>query len=164
MIVEEIQKYVLGLLRISMGSILLWAFFDKLFGLEFATMHNKSWLAGNSPTSGFLLNATHGPFAEFFKSLAGSGWVDWIFMLGLFLIGLSLLFGIFMKLAGYSGTLMFLLMWLALLPPENNPIFDEHIIYSLVLILLSSFKAGKYLGYSNLWIKTKLVRRYPFLE
>ena len=164
MIAEEKPKYILGLLRISMGLILLWAFFDKLFGLGFATMRNKSWLAGNSPTSGFLLNATRGPFAELFKSLAGSGWVDWIFMLGLFLIGLSLLFGIFMKLAGYSGTVMFLLMWLALLPPENNPIFDEHIIYSFVLILLSSFKAGKYLGCGNIWVKTKLVIKYPFLE
>ena len=164
MIIEEKQKYILGLLRISMGLILLWAFFDKLFGLGFATVHNKSWLTGNSPTSGFLLNAVHGPFAEFFKSLAGSGWVDWIFMLGLLLIGLSLLFGIFTKLACYSGTIMFLLMWLALLPPENNLIFDEHIIYSLVLILLSSFEAGKYLGYGNRWTKTKLVRRYPFLE
>jgi len=164
MMVEEKQKYILGLLRISMGLILLWAFFDKLFGFGFATMHNKSWLAGSSPTSGFLLNATRGPFAEFFKSLAGSGWVDWIFMLGLFLIGLSLLFGIFMKLASYSGIVMFLLMWLALLPPENNPIFDEHIIYSLVLILLSSFKAGKYFGYGSQWIKTKLVIKYPFLE
>ena len=164
MIVEEKQKYVLGLLRISMGSILLWAFFDKLFGLGFATLHNKSWLTGNSPTSGFLLNAVHGPFAEFFRSLAGSGWVDWIFMLGLLLIGLSLLSGIFMKLASYSGIVMFLLMWLALLPPENNPIFDEHIIYSLVLILLSSFKAGRDLGCGNVWVKTKLVRKYPLLE
>src|SRR3989339_1902193 len=164
MIIEEKPKYILGLLRISMGLILLWAFFDKLFGFRFATLPNKSWLAGSSPTSGFLLNAVHGPFAEFFKSLAGSGWVDWIFMLGLLLIGLSLLFGIFMKLACYSGTVMFLLMWLALLPPENNPIFDEHIIYSLVLILLSSFKAGKHLGWGNQWTKTKLVRRYPFLE
>ena len=164
MIAEEKPKYLLGLLRVSLGFILLWAFFDKLFGLGFATSPSKSWLAGNSPTSGFLLNAVQGPFAEFFKSLAGSGWVDWIFMLGLLLIGLSLLFGIFMKLAGYSGTVMFLLMWLALLPPENNPILDEHIIYSLVLILLSSFKAGKYLGWGNQWAKTKLVRRYSFLE
>ncbi len=162
--VEEKPKYILGLLRVSMGLILLWAFFDKLFGFGFATLPNKSWLAGNSPTSGFLLNATHGPFAEFFKSLAGSGWVDWIFMLGLLLIGLSLLSGIFMKLASYSGIVMFLLMWLALLPPENNPIFDEHIIYSLVLILLSSFKAGRDLGCGNVWVKTKLVRKYPLLE
>ncbi len=164
MIIEKKQEYILGLLRISIGLIFLWAFFDKLFGLGFATSFDKSWLAGNSPTSGFLLNATQGPFAEFFKSLAGSGLVDWIFMLGLLLIGLSLVFGIFIKLAGYSGTLMFLLMWLALLPPKNNPIFDEHIIYSLILILLSSLKTGKYLGYGNLWIKTKLVRKYSFLE
>ena len=89
MIAEEKPKYLLGLLRISMGLILLWAFFDKLFGFGFATLPNKSWLAGNSPTSGFLLNAVHGPFAEFFKSLAGNVWIDWIFMLGLLLIGLS---------------------------------------------------------------------------
>ena len=52
MIVKEKQRYILGLLRVSMGLILLWAFFDKLFGFRFATLPNKSWLAGSSPKIG----------------------------------------------------------------------------------------------------------------
>ena len=47
MIIEKKQEYILGLLRISIGLIFLWAFFDKLFGLGFATSFDKSWLAGN---------------------------------------------------------------------------------------------------------------------
>ncbi len=30
-----------------------------------------------------------------------------------------------------------MLMWLAVLPPENNPVVDEHIVYALVLVLLA---------------------------
>ena len=160
----KVQDYVWGLLRLGMGWILLWAFLDKLFGLGFTTTPDKAWLVGNSPTSGFLLNATKGPFAEFFKGLAGNILVDWLFMIGLLLIGLALIFGILVSIAAYSGTLLFLLMWLAVLPPEHNPFLDEHIIYSLVLIALSYVKAGRYFGYGKKWIKIGLVKKYQFLE
>jgi thiosulfate dehydrogenase [quinone] large subunit len=63
-----------------MGLIFLWAFFDKLLGLGFATKAENAWINGGSPTSGFLLHGTKGPFAEFFQSLAGIPTVDWLFM------------------------------------------------------------------------------------
>ena len=61
-----------------MGFIFLWAFLDKTFGLGVATPADKAWIAGGSPTTGFLSNAVQGPFATFFNSLAGVPVVyDW---------------------------------------------------------------------------------------
>src|SRR3989344_2695414 len=96
-------KGVLGILRLSMGLIFLWAFFDKLLGWGFATTPEKAWMVGGSPTAGFLQFGVHGPFTEFFNSLAGSTLVDWLFMLGLLFIGITLTLGIFMKLGAYAG-------------------------------------------------------------
>lgn len=128
------QRVFGSLTRIVLGLILLWAFFDKLFGWGFATPAERSWLNGGSPTKGFLANATSGPLAEMYQSMAGAGWVDWLFMVGLALIGLSLVLGIGVKIAGYSGALLMLLLWSAVLPPENNPVFDDHIVYALVML------------------------------
>lgn len=120
-----------------MGLIFLWAFVDKLFGLGFATPAERSWLNGGSPTFGFLTNATKGPFAEFFQSLAGIAIVDWLFMLGLLFVGLTLIINRYVTFGAIAGGIMMVLMWLAVFPPENNPLLDEHIVYALVLALLA---------------------------
>lgn len=153
----------LGLLRISMGFIFLWAFLDKFFGLGFATGPEKSWISGASPTAGFLGNATKGPFVDFFHSLAGLVWVDWLFMSGLLLIGLALILGIAMRLAFLGGGLLLTFMYLAVLPPANNPIVDDHIIYFLVLLVLMFYKADEFIGFGKKWKDLKLVRALPFL-
>ena len=132
----QIQKNVSVLLRLSMGFIFLWAFFDKVFGLGFATTVEKAWIHGGSPTAGFLSFGVKGPFAEIFHSLAGIAVVDWLFMLGLLFVGLTLLFNKYLKWGCLAGSLMLLLMYLALLLPANNPIIDEHIVYILVLLLI----------------------------
>ncbi len=158
------EQYVWVILRLLMGWMFLWAFFDKLFGLGFATKIDKSWILGNSPTYGFLKLGTHGPFASFFQSLAGNAFVDWLFMLGLLFLGIALLFGIGVRFASYAGSLLLFLMWLSLLPPENNPFLDEHIIYIIILIGLGIVKAGHWFGFGKWWSKTKLVGKYKFLE
>ena len=121
-----------------MAAIFLWAFVDKTFGLGFATAPANAWVNGGSPTRGFLLNATKGPFVEVFKALAGVTVVDWLFMLGLLGIGLTLLLNRYVVWGALVGVVLMALMWLAVLPPANNPIFDEHIVYLLVLTLLAS--------------------------
>ncbi len=131
------QKFVYLSLRLSMGFIFLWAFLDKTFGLGFATAPEKSWINGGSPTTGFLSFGTKGPFAEVFQNLAGVAVVDWLFMLGLLFVGTTLLFNKYVKWGCLAGMLMMILMWLATLFPENNPIIDEHIIYLLVLAAIS---------------------------
>jgi len=120
-----------------MGFIFLWAFLDKTFGLGFATSKGNAWLNGGSPTSGFLSNAVRGPFAEIFHSLAGVAVVDWMFMLGLLFVGVTLILNRYVKWGCLVGSMMFLLMYLSLLLPENNPIIDEHIVYILVLALIA---------------------------
>jgi thiosulfate dehydrogenase (quinone) large subunit len=160
----KLEQYIWAFLRICLGWIFLWSFFDKVFGLGFSTASDKSWLLGTSPTFGFLQFGTHGPFSPLFQSLAGSAVVDWLFMLGLLLIGSALILGIGMKIASYSGVLMLLLMWLALIPPEHNPFLDEHIIYSAVLLGLATVNAGQWLGLGKWWSKTGLVNKYSILK
>lgn len=158
------MKQIITLLRVSMGFVFLWAFLDKLLGLGYATLAENAWIVGGSPTEGFLKFATKGPFAEFFQSLAGSPAVDWFFMLGLLGIGLGLMFGIAIKLSSYSGSVLLILMYLAgSIWPEHNPIFDEHIIYALV-ILLFPLSDPSVLGISEWWRKKEFVRKYPVLE
>ncbi len=142
----NIEKIAFLKLRFVMGFIFLWAFLDKLFGLGFATASEKAWINGGSPTMGFLSNAPQGPFADIFKSMAGLAVVDWLFMAGLLFVGVTLFVNKYVTWGSVAGIVMMLLMWLAVLPPENNPIVDEHIVYALVLTLLALKSRKRELG------------------
>ncbi len=131
------EKYLISSLRLSIGFIFIWAFLDKTFGLGFATTSAKAWINGGSPTTGFLSFAVKGPFADIFHSLAGVALVDWLFMLGLLFVGVTLLTKKLVEYGCMAGILMLLLMYLALVLPENNPIVDEHIVYIIVLLLVA---------------------------
>jgi thiosulfate dehydrogenase (quinone) large subunit len=159
------DNYVWGLLRLALGWTFLWAFLDKLFGWGFATAPEAAWLAGGSPTTGFLSFATKGPFAGLYQSLAGSAVVDWMFMLGLLLIGAALLLGVGVKVAGYAGALLMVLMYTAgSMPLEHNPFLDEHVIYAVLLIGFTFVPSGQWLGFGSQWSKTKLVQTHPWLQ
>ncbi len=148
-----------------MGWLFFWAFLDRTFGLGFSTAPENAWLAGGSPTFGFLSFATKGPFAEFYQGLAGNPVVDWLYMLGLLLIGLALLLGVGVRVAGYAGALMMMLMYSAgFLPPENNPFMNKHIIFAILFVGLAVSGSGRYFGLGKHWARTKLVKRYSFLE
>ncbi|MEX1995617.1 MAG: hypothetical protein WD887_02475, partial [Candidatus Saccharimonadales bacterium] len=132
-------------MRIGLGFIFLWAFLDKLLGLGFATCRDKltdvvssgcsdAWLYGGSPTDGYLKFASQGPFADFFQRMAGQSWVDLVFMAGLAALGVALILGISLRLASIAGILLMILMWSSVLPPDNNPVLDEHIIYAIALV------------------------------
>lgn len=122
----------MSLVRICLGFIFLWAFADKTFGLGFATPITKAWINGGSPASGFLSFATKGPFADIFQSLSGNQLVDVLFMAGLLFVGLTLMLNFWVKWGSIAGFLMVVLMYLAVLPPENNPVVDDHIIYATI--------------------------------
>ncbi len=166
---------VWGVTRIGLGLVLFGAFVDKLIGMGFTTcrdtatntinvMCDSAWLSGGSPTTGFLQFGTRGPLAEFYQSLAGNPLVDWLFMLGLLGIGLALLLGIGMRIATISGVALFLMMYTATIPPTNNPIVSDHIIYSLVLVGLYLQNDKQRYGLGSKWSKNKLVKKYPVLR
>lgn len=164
-----------ALLRIALGVTFLWPFFDKLIGLGFSTcrdeatntvttMCSKAWLEGGSPTLGFLKFGTKGPLAEFYQSLAGNPLIDGLFMFGLLLIGVALILGIGIRLATTTGALLLFMMWTAALPPENNPIVDDHIIYILVLAGIYRTNDRQAWGFRNWWVKQPVVKKLPILE
>jgi len=163
MVKNDKIRYIWAALRIGMGWLFLWSFLDKLFGLGFATKPEAGWLAGGSPTAGFLANATSGPLAGLYQSMAGNPVVDWLFMLGLAGLGVALILGIGVQIAGYAGALFVLLLWSSRLPPANNPIMDEHIIYAFVLVGLAMVRAGQWVGLGRWWYKL-VAKNLPWLQ
>jgi thiosulfate dehydrogenase [quinone] large subunit len=155
-------RYLWALTRLSLSTVFLWAFFDKVFGLGHETSVDHAWINGGSPSAGFLGGAI-GPFAGFYQSIAGAGWVDWIFMIGLIGIGLALLLGIGMRIAAVTGAIMVVLMWSASLPPSDHIFMDNHIVYALVLLGIAVVGAGNTIGLGSWWTGTSLVRRFPIL-
>src|SRR5699024_8194571 len=67
----------------------LWPFLDKLFGLNYSTTADAAWINGGSPAQGYIAGI-EGPFADFF-AIFGNAFGDWLFMLGLFGIGIALI-------------------------------------------------------------------------
>ena len=168
-------RYTMAATRLALGWVFLWAFFDKLLALGFSTgrdpvtdnvdrFGDAAWINGGSPTEGFLANAPTGPFADFYKDIAGAAWADWLFMLGLGGIGIALMLGVAMRIAAVSGALLLVMMWSAVLPPENNPVLDDHIVYALVLGVLALAGANKTLGLGRVWERIPLVARFGFLK
>jgi len=155
---------LLAVLRIGMGLIFGWAFLDKVFGLGYATPDKGAWINGGSPTKGFLGGLDHGPFQSLFTSWAGDAWANWLFMLGLFGIGIALTLGIGMRIAATAGVIMYILMWSVVLPPENNPVLDDHILGALTMVVLAAYYAGDTWGLGKVWAATKTVKDNPVLR
>lgn len=153
----------LAVTRVMIGFIFLWAFLDKTFGLGFSTPSERAWLAGGSPTTGYLGNVD-GMFASFFNSLAGNVFVDWMFMLGLLGVGVGLTLGIAMRLSVISGSLMLLLMWFAALPLTTNPAIDDHIVYIGILAVLGFGYSLQRLSLGYMWRELPVVKKNPWLQ
>jgi len=160
----NVQQSVFGLTRVCLGWIFVWAFLDKLWGLGFATESSKAWLRGGSPTAGFLQFGTEGPLVNFYQSLAGSGVVDWLFMMGLLGIGLALMLGIMLRVAAISGVLFMILLYASMMPPENNPLVDEHVIYALLLVIFALVPAGEWWGLGHWWASLPIVQKISWLK
>lgn len=167
-------RRALAVLRIAFGLTFLWAFLDKTFALGFATgkaedgtvdrFGDAAWINGGSPTEGFLKFGADGPFKDFYNSIAGDPWADWLFMIGLLGIGIALTFGVGMRIAAVTGGLLYVLMWTVVLPPENNPVLDDHILGAITLVVLALTYAGDTWGMGSWWSRTEPVKRYPVLR
>jgi thiosulfate dehydrogenase [quinone] large subunit len=167
-------RYTLAATRIALGWVFLWAFLDKTFALGFHTGYDEkgsldrfgdaAWINGGSPTEGFLKFGADGPFKEFYNSIAGSVWADWLFMLGLLGIGLALTFGIGMRVAATAGFALYLMMWTVVLPPENHPFIDDHILGAISMVVLAAYYAGDTWGFGKAWASNKFVKDNPVLR
>ncbi|WP_439936939.1 hypothetical protein ACS3YM_13455 [Nocardia sp. N13] len=166
----------LATLRIAFGFIFLWAFLDKTFALGFHTGYDQegnldrfgpaAWINGGNPTEGFLSFGVpaDNPFHGFFTGLAGHAWVDWLFMVGLLGIGVTLLLGVGMRIGTAAGALMYAFMYAAVLPLENNPVVDDHLVGIIVMAVLALGAAGTTWGLGRWWNRTEVVKNYPVLR
>ncbi len=166
----------LATLRIAYGITFLWAFLDKTFALGFHTGYAQdgtldrfgpaAWINGGSPTEGFLSFGVpaDNPFHGFFTGLAGHAWVDWLFMLGLLGIGVTLLLGVGMRIGAAAGALMYAFMYAASLPLENNPVVDDHLVGVIVMAVLALGAAGTTWGLGRWWNRTVVVENHPVLR
>ena len=164
----------LAAVRIATGFIFLWAFLDKAFGWHYATGSGKGWIDGGSPTKGFLSGVSAGPLQSFFHDIAGKGWTDTLFMLGLLGLGVALMSGIALRLTAVAGTVLMAMMWAAEWPPaqhlstgapsmSSNPFVDYHLIYALAMIFFALAAAGTTWGLGRIWAKIPLVNRNRWL-
>ncbi|MDT7553438.1 MAG: thiosulfate dehydrogenase (quinone) large subunit [Pseudonocardiales bacterium] len=167
------QAKALAVLRIATGLVFLWAFLDKLFGLGYATPSAKAWIAGGSPTKGFLSSVDVGPFDTAFHAIAGAWWADWPFMLGLAGVGIAATLGVALRPSAVAGSAMLLLMWLAEFPLDrlaadgspsmsSNPLIDYHVIYAIALIVGALTYAGNTWGLGRWWAALPFVRRHQW--
>jgi thiosulfate dehydrogenase [quinone] large subunit len=164
----------LAVLRISVGWLFVWPFFDKLFGLGYMTSSKNAWIHGGSPTKGFLAGVNIGPLQGFFHSFAGQAWADWMFMIGLLAIGLALMLGIGLRIAAVTGTVLVVLMWFASWPSakvaggqptgSTNPFFDDHLLFALTFIVFAIGNAGDTWGLGRWWASLPVVRSNPWLR
>ena len=166
----------LATLRIAFGVTFLWAFLDKTFALGFHTGYDQegnldrfgdaAWINGASPTEGFLSFAIpeDNPFKGFFNGPAGHAVVDWLFMLGLLGIGLTLLLGVGLRIGAAAGAAMYAFMYAASVPLENNPVVDDHLVGIIVMAVLALGAAGATWGLGRRWSSLDVVKRYPVLK
>ena len=173
-VVTPFAARALAAVRIAFGLTFLWAFFDKLFALGYATgvtetgavdrFGDAAWINDGNPTLGFLKFGADGPFKGFYNEIAGQTWTNLLFMIGLVAIGTALTLGIGMKIATISGAIMYVMMWTVALPPENNPVLDDHILGALTLIALGALHAGNTWGLGRMWSRTDIVKSAPILR
>lgn len=83
---------------------------------------------------------------------------------GLTLVGIALLLGIFVRLGAFGGGLMMTFYWLAAFPLTDAAIIDFHLVYVLLLFAVGAFGAGRILGLDVYLEELEIVEKYPQLR
>lgn len=130
------QKVSLFLLRVGLGWVFFWAGLSHL--------RTPGWSA-----AGYLNSAK--TFPALFHWFASSGLLpatNLIAEWGLLLLGISLIFGIFVRYTAWFGVVLMALFYFPVLkfpyPNPNSFIVDEHIIYIGALLVLAAFRSDRY--------------------
>ena len=160
---REKGECFLAVLRIAIGWMMLWPFFDKLLGLGFQTPSGSGFIDGESP-SDFVDLVAGGIFKDLFTALGGNLAIDILFMAALLILGLTLILGIASKLTTLAMTAFLILMYMLHVPPTDNPLIDYHITW--ILALWAVYYLGGYERFSikREWESFSLVQRFPILQ
>ena len=152
----QFQKVSLFLLRVSLGWMFFYAGITKIL--------NPEWSA-----VGYLKGAK--TFAGFYQFLTQPGILpitNFVNEWGLTLLGISLIFGVFVRLSSILGAALMLLYYFPILdfpyPNAHSFIIDEHIIYATALTLLAAWRAGRTYGLENWCANLPVCSKFPKLR
>ena len=152
------QQVALVVLRMLIGWHFLYEGFFKLWRPAWT---RDGTLLGPWSSAGYLRAAT-GPFADVFHRMAGSSWlpaIDHLVAIGLVLVGLSLVLGLFTQ-AGCVGALVLLAMfYLAQIPTrglhdpgsEGAYLFvNKNLVEAAAVFAVFAFRTGRIAGLDRL--------------
>ena len=150
-------RKVLAGLRIVIGWSFLWPFIDKVFGFGYVTPAGKGLIDGGHPARGYL-GGVIGWFSGVFTPIGNWGpVVDIVFLLALLAIGVALILGVGLKVTAIAGPTLLGMMYLAEFPlgvpsgTYTNPLFDDHWIMALAIIVFYLVRAGDQWGLGKWW-------------
>ena len=139
-----------------MGWLMFYAGITKVLNPEWSAV---GYLKGAKTFAGFynwLLQPGILPIVNFLN--------EW----GLTLLGISLIFGIAVRLSSVLGAILMLLYYFPALEfPYIKPfsfLVDEHIIYALILLFFMAVRAGRAWGLDNICANFPICKRYPKLH
>jgi thiosulfate dehydrogenase [quinone] large subunit len=152
------QQVALVVLRTLIGWHFLYEGFFKLWRPAWT---RDGALLGPWSSAGYLRAAT-GPFADVFHRMAGSSWlptIDHVVAIGLFLVGLSLILGLFTQ-AGCLGAIVLLVMfYVAQIPthglhePGNEGAYlfvNKNLVEAAAVFAVFAFRTGRIAGLDRL--------------
>ena len=157
-------RTVLSIMRIVLGFMLIWAFFDKLIGLDRLTTKSNAMINGGSPTEYYLSSLVDGPFEGMWNALAGNQFVDILLMFGLLAVGTALMLGIASRLATIGMVIMMSLMYTLCIPPSDNILVDYHIVYICGILAIYWLGGFERIGLKRFWDQLPVVKDVPILQ
>ncbi|QCC50528.1 DoxX family protein [Halapricum salinum] len=152
--------YSLLSLRLIMGWVFLYAGLSKVIDPEWSVRGYLNYaISPENPLRDFLGYDVWSIMAN-----------DWYWLLtplnqvGLTLVGIALLLGIFVRLGAFGGALMMTFYWLASFPLTDAFVIDFHLVYVLLLFAVGAFGAGRILGLDAYLEELEIVEKYPQLR
>lgn len=139
------QKFSILILRLSLGFLMFYAGVSKVTDSSWSAAGYIKGAKAFSPFYSFLLSPSVLPIINFIN--------EW----GLTLLGVSLIFGVFVRLSSVLGIVLMILYYLPILKfpyvGTHSYLVDEHVIYSSVLLILIAFNAGRIFGFDGWLLK-----------
>lgn len=144
------------LMRLVMGGVLLFAGLGKVIAWPF-------------DASGYLVHGVDpaSPVSGLYAAMAANEMIlaaiNVIIPISQVLIGLALIFGVFVRLAALGGALQMFAFYLGGWEAEFLALFDNTLVYAIILFSLGAFAAGRIAGLDQ-YIEQLEIRGEPLIE
>ena len=155
--ISSIQKYLILYFRLAMAWTFLYAASHQVFDPSFTVV-------------GFLSHTKtfHGLFS-IFTTPTMAPITTFLVEYGHLLIGLSLLFGLMIRVGAGFGVMLMLIYWMAhmdfpYIEDKTNFLLDYHLVYAGVLMYLIAMRAGHVRGLDPWFEKLNVVDHHPRLR